>query len=186
MKKHRGTLLFVTGFIAALSAGWVAFPRAAYEQRNQPVQFSHRIHKDKAALKCDDCHTLRADGTFSGVPSLDKCAGCHASAMGNSAEEQRMIKQYIQPNRDIPWLIYARQPENVRFSHAFHVGLAKLPCERCHHAHGESDSLRPFEQDRVSGYSRDVAQHFEGMEMDDCMACHQQHGVKDSCLECHK
>ncbi len=194
MKKYRGTLFFLGGLGIALAAGWIGFPRAAYEQQNQPVQFSHKAHRDKAGMKCEDCHVIRADGTWSGVPGLDKCAGCHATAMGNTDEEKRFIKKYIEPNREIPWLVYSRQPDNVRFSHAFHVKLANLPCERCHMAHGDSDSLRPFERDRLSGYSRSVFGNAEltvgpnrsGMLMDDCMRCHEQRGVKDSCLDCHK
>jgi hypothetical protein len=105
-----------------------------------------------------------------------------------------MIKRYIEPNREIPWLVYARQPENVSFSHVYHLKLAKLPCEGCHQAHGDSDSLPAFERDRVSGYSRDilgdnalpVAHRRPGMQMGDCVACHQRRGVQDSCLACHK
>ena len=194
MKNYRGTLLFVAGFAAVLSAGWIAFPRAEYESQNQPVQFSHKVHRDKAGMKCDDCHAIREDGTFSGIPAVDKCAGCHGAPMGTTDAEKRMIKRFIEPNREIPWLVYARQPENVSFSHAFHVKLAKLACERCHQAHGDSDSLPPFERDRVSGYSRDIlgekalraADRRPGMQMDDCIACHQQRGVQDSCLACHK
>ena len=194
MKNYRGTLLFVAGFAAVLSAGWIAFPRAEYESQNQPVQFSHKVHRDKAGMKCDDCHAIREDGTFSGIPAVDKCAGCHGAPMGTTDAEKRMIKRFIEPNREIPWLVYARQPENVSFSHAFHVKLAKLACERCHHTHGDSDSLRPFERDRVSGYSRDilgevalrVADRRPSMQMDDCIGCHEQRGVQDSCLGCHK
>jgi len=195
MKNYRGSLLFVAGFAAALSAGWLAFPRAEYERQSQPVQFSHKVHRDKGGMKCEDCHAIRDDGTFSGIPAVDKCAGCHAAAMGTTDEEKRMIKRYIEPSREIPWLVYARQPENVRFSHAFHVKLAKLACERCHQAHGDSDTLPAFERDRVSGYSRDIlgdpslpnaANRHPGMEMDDCIRCHQQRGVQDSCLACHK
>jgi hypothetical protein len=194
MKSYRGSVLFALGFAGALAAGWIAFPRAAYEKQNQPVQFSHKVHRDKAGMKCEDCHAVREDGTFSGIPAVDKCAGCHAAPMGNTEEEKRMIKRYIEPNREIPWLVYARQPENVSFSHVYHLKLAKLPCERCHQAHGDSDSLPAFERDRVSGYSRDilgdnalpVAHRRPGMQMGDCVACHQRRGVQDSCLACHK
>lgn len=195
MKNYRGSLPFVAGFGLVLTAGWIAFPRAAYERQNQPVQFSHKVHREKAGMNCEDCHAIREDGTFSGIPTVDKCAGCHAAPMGNTEEEKRMIKRYIESNREIPWLVYARQPENVRFSHAFHVKLAKLACERCHQAHGDSDSLPAFERDRVSGYSRDIlgdpalpaaADRHPGMQMDDCIGCHQRRGVQDSCLACHK
>jgi ribosomal protein L34E len=193
MKNYRGTLLFLAGFVGVLSAGWFGFPRAAYERQNQPVQFSHKAHREKADMKCEDCHAILGDGAFSGIPGIAKCAECHAAPLGTTKEEERMIKQYIEPQREIPWLVYARQPQNVRFSHATHSKLAKLTCERCHQAHGASDSLRPLERDRVSGYSRDLSSDAElpvrkraGLDMDDCMRCHDQRGVEDSCLACHK
>jgi hypothetical protein len=191
---YRAAIPFLAGFGLVLSAGWIVFPQAAYERQNQPVQFSHKVHRDKAGMKCEDCHAIREDGTFSGIPAVEKCAGCHATPMGGTEAEKRMIHQFIEPNREIPWLVYARQPENVSFSHAFHVKRAQLPCQRCHQAHGDSDSLRPFDRDRVSGYGRDIlgdpalpaAHRRPGMQMDDCIACHKQRGVQDSCLECHK
>jgi hypothetical protein len=194
--KHRGTILFFAGFAGMSFLGWFAFPRVLYRSAAQPVQFSHRLHTgDKGGMKCEDCHAVLADGSFSGIPKLEKCAGCHAAALGNTDAEKRMIKDYIEPNREIPWLVYSRQPENVHFSHVFHVKLAQLPCERCHSGDGTSDTPRPYQEDRVSGYSRDiwgasmsrlVRRDRPGMKMDDCMDCHERQGAADSCLTCHK
>ena len=173
----------LSGRSAALGAGWLGFPRALYQSRPQPVNFSHKVHADKAGTKCDDCHAFREDGTFAGVPSLDKCAGCHAAAMGSTVAEKNFIDQYVTPQREPQWAVYARQPENVYFSHITHVKLAQVKCERCHGDEGSSDTLRPYQQDRISGYSRDV---WRDMKMDDCVACHRQHGLEHSCLDCHK
>jgi hypothetical protein len=177
------TLPVAAGVLLALAAGWAAFPRAIYKTGLQPVNFSHRVHADKAGQKCDDCHSFRADGTFAGVPSLDKCAACHAAPMGNSADEKAFIERYVTPNHEPQWLVYARQPENVYFSHATHVKLAAMKCETCHGNIGASDSLRPYQEDRISGYSRDI---WHGMKMDDCVDCHRRQGLAHSCLDCHK
>ena len=61
------------------------------QNRPQPVDFSHKVHADKAGTKCEDCHAFRDDGTFAGIPTLDKCAGCHAAAMGTTAAEKNFI-----------------------------------------------------------------------------------------------
>jgi hypothetical protein len=63
------------------------------------------------------------------------------------------------------------------------VKLAHLDCATCHGKQGQSDSLRPYQEDRISGYSRDI---WRGMKMDDCVACHRSHGIETSCLDCHK
>ena len=181
--KHRGKIVFLAGVLVALGAGWLGFPYAIYQSRPQPVNFSHKVHADKAGSKCEDCHAFREDGTFAGIPSLDKCAGCHAAAMGSTVAEKNFIDHYVTPQREPQWASYARQPENVYFSHITHVKLAQVKCERCHGDEGSSDTLRPYQQDRISGYSRDV---WRGMKMDDCVACHRQHGLEHSCLDCHK
>jgi hypothetical protein len=129
--------------LVALAAGWRGFPLVLFRRAAQPVAFSHKIHADKAGAKCDDCHAFRDDGTYAGVPALDRCSGCHAQPMGTSAEEKRFIDGYVTPNREIPWQVYARQPENVYFSHAAHIKLAHLNCRQCHGAQGESDTAPP-------------------------------------------
>ncbi len=140
----RGTLIFSAGVLAALGAGWAGFPRVIYQTHRQPVDFSHQVHADKAGSKCDDCHSFRADGTFAGVPALDKCAGCHAAAMGSTAAEKNFIDRYVTPQREPEWLVYARQPENVYFSHITHVKRGNLKCEQCHGSQGTSNGLPPL------------------------------------------
>ena len=191
----RGFIPFAAGAALALAAGWIAFPYAIYKSRPEPVDFSHKVHADKAGAKCEDCHAFRDDGTYAGVPALDKCAGCHAAPMGTTAAEKKFIDGYVTPNREPVWFSYARQPENVYFSHAAHVKLGGLKCEQCHGAEGAGDHLRPYRQDRISGYSRDVLpiageRHgrgmSRGMSMDDCIACHRQRGLERSCLDCQQ
>lgn len=197
MTKYRGKIMFLAGLLLMLLAGWRGFPLMLYQRSEQPVQFSHAVHQDKAGTKCEDCHLFRDDGTFAGIPALDKCSGCHTQAMGSTAEEKRFIDTYVTPNREVPWHVYSRQPENVYFSHVEHIRLAHLKCEQCHGQQGKTDKLRPYEQDRISGYSRDIWGHSmsriglrpgEGKKMTDCESCHRDRGVAQalSCLACHK
>lgn len=176
----RAIVPFAAGVVAALAAGWVAFPRVIEQAQPQPVNFSHKVHAEKAGTACQDCHSLRADGSFAGTPTLDKCSGCHAAAMGTTAAEKNFIDRYVTPNRQPRWRSYAGQPENVFFSHAAHLKLAGLQCEACHRPEGSTDGLRPVRLDRISGYSR------ETLSMDGCIACHRQKGLELSCLECHQ
>jgi hypothetical protein len=184
----RGNILFLAGLAVALGAGWAAFPYAIYKSKPQPVDFSHKVHADKAGAKCEDCHAIREDGTFAGIPALDKCVGCHAAAMGTTVAEKNFIDRYVTPQREPEWSSYARQPENVFFSHAAHVKLGQVKCETCHGNLGSSDKLPGYQEDRISGYSRDIwgRSGRPGMKMDDCVACHHQRGQEHSCLDCHK
>ncbi len=194
----RGVFVFILGMISMLALGWIAFPRALYREASQPLQFNHKLHTgDKVGAKCADCHSLSADGRFSGTPGVAGCGGCHPEPVTQSAEEKKLVEQYVKPNREIPWLIYARQPENVCFSHAIHTVRARLTCEQCHGDHGRTERLRVYQENRISGYSRDIwgdtiarlpleRPGHPAMKMDDCMGCHREKNVEAACLGCHK
>jgi len=196
MRKYIGHLSFAIGLFGALAIGWVVFPAMLYEQTEQPMQFNHALHVgDDVGMECDECHGFNDQGEFTGIPGIDNCAECHEEPLGETENELRLVEDYISQNREIPWLVYSRQPDNAHFPHAQHVVLAELPCERCHGPHGETTCLRPFERNRLSGYSRDIwgpaisgmgTKEWEGMKMDDCTRCHKENGVVESCLDCHK
>jgi hypothetical protein len=179
---RRALAFFSGGLALALAFGWLAFPRLLFARGEQPLRFSHQTHaSETTGLGCADCHPVGEDGRFAGIPRIDNCAGCHAEPQGESAEEKRLVEEYVAPGREIPWLVYSRQPENVRFPHAVHVKRAGLACERCHGAHGASDVLPVHETNRVTGYSRDLTK------MSDCESCHAQHfPERTACLACHK
>jgi hypothetical protein len=196
MKMPRTSLFFGLGVLTALAAGWLAFPRALYERRDQPFRFPHQTHAAKSGTSaCNDCHTQAQDGTFAGIPKTKDCATCHADRMGSSPAEALLVNNYVKQGRETPWLVYSRQPANVRFSHAIHTRLAGMTCRQCHGSQGESDELPVYEQNRISGYSRDIWGHSisrlrrrpgDGMKMSDCEDCHRQHGVDAGCLGCHR
>ncbi|MBI3111566.1 MAG: cytochrome C [Ignavibacteriales bacterium] len=192
----KGSPGFWSGFGVALVIGWLAFPRILYRSLEQPVQFSHAIHTgETVGMTCDGCHTFSNDGRFAGIPTLVQCAGCHADVVGETEAEEHFVKEYIKQRREVPWHVYARQPDNAHFSHADHVNVGGIVCERCHGSHGTSGSLRPFEENRISGYSRDIwganisgvkSNAWEGMKMNDCVACHNENNHRSACLDCHK
>jgi hypothetical protein len=192
----RNALAAGLGFAVALLCGWVAFPRALYVQRQQPLEFRHKTHAEKSGItQCNDCHALRDDGVFAGLPAAATCAACHAERMGTSKDEAILVDKYIKPGQETPWLVYSRQPANAWFSHAIHVRRAALACAECHAAYGESDTARIYELNRISGYSRDIWGHSmsrlgrapgDGMKMGDCEDCHRRHKVEVGCLGCHE
>ncbi len=196
MNTRRTIVIFALGVAVALTVGWVAFPRALYVQKHQPLEFRHKTHADKSGIAdCNECHALRDDGTFAGIPAMEKCAGCHSERIGTSSAEAILVDTYIKPAHETPWLVYARQPANVWFSHAIHLKRAGLTCTECHSTYGESDQVKVYEVNRISGYSRDIwgrsisrlrrAPH-EGMKMSDCENCHRKKQVEVGCLGCHQ
>ena len=197
------TLFFVLGLVASLVLGWVIFPQLLYSRKQQPVQFNHLLHNEEVDDSCESCHFFREDGTYSGVPKLAQCIDCHEEVQGESEEEAKFVNQYVLKDREVPWLVYSRQPDCVFFSHVAHVKMGQMDCVTCHGDIGESESLKPYEANRISGYSRDIwgkniagikFNSWDRMKMDDCSECHVRNSVnqgsvqtlRGGCFVCHK
>lgn len=192
----KSSLSLVAGILFGSLIGWYAYPALLYRSAEQPMQFSHLTHTgEKAGMACTDCHNNAETGRFQGIPATAKCAECHAAPLGETENEKQLVEQYINQNKEIPWLVYARQPDNAFFPHAAHVTLGEMKCEDCHGPHGTADILRSHESNRVSGYSRDIwgpnisgfaSNSWEGMKMDKCVNCHGDNNRRDGCVACHK
>jgi len=182
--------------LASLVFGWWVFPKIIYTSEPQPVQFNHALHtSDKVGLSCTDCHGFAENGAFAGIPRLEQCASCHAEVIGTTKEEQRFVEEYVKQKHEVPWGVYARQPDNAYFSHIYHVKMAGIECARCHGQHGTTTTLRPLQVNVINGYSSDVSGSSiswirrktpDGMKMSDCIDCHKDHARRSACIECHK
>jgi hypothetical protein len=100
---------------------------------------------------------------------------------------------------EVPWLNYSKQPDCVFFSHSAHVIGADMSCESCHGDIGTSEHTRVYEENRLTGYPRDIWGNSisrlekpepgepRPMKMNDCAKCHlEETGHKGACFQCHK
>jgi len=197
-------LFFIIGFAGSMVLGWVIFPKLLYSQKEQPLNFSHALHMDEVDDGCQSCHFFREDGSFNGIPRNEQCVDCHEEPMGDSEDAAVFTEQYVTQDREVPWLVYSRQPDCVFFSHAAHVIGAEMDCATCHGDHGQTETLRPYEYNLITNYSRDIWGHniagfakntWDSMKMDDCARCHKEAGVihtlsvqteRGACFVCHK
>jgi hypothetical protein len=190
-----GGLFATLGLVAGLAAGWVALPALLYGRQEQPLPFNHLVHVEAAGMSCEDCHPFADDGSFRGIPATASCVDCHSEQQGATEAERILVEDYVATGREIPWLVYSRQPDNVYFSHAPHVRRAGLECRRCHGDRGMSTGTPVYEFNRITGYSRAIwgpriqgggPNEWDSMKMSDCVDCHAASGVQDHCLMCHK
>lgn len=196
-------LFFIIGLVASLIIGWVVFPKLLYSQKAQPIDFNHALHQEAVSDGCESCHIFRDDGTYAGVPGNAQCVDCHQEVQGDNPEEKKFVDEYITKEKEVPWLIYSKQPDCVFFSHTAHVKKAGMECVTCHGPIGESTSLKVYEENRLTGYSRDIwgkniagikRETWDRMKMDDCAECHEKAAGKKSsvqtdkeaCFVCHK
>ncbi len=188
---------FLVGLVVLLGFGWIVFPGLLYEKKEQPVAFSHKTHVQDQGMACTECHFLRKDGSFAGLPDIDSCASCHAAPLGDTEAENLFFADYIEKNKPVPWLVYAKQPDNVFFSHAAHseevcgTCHAELAgpalCATCHMDMQNMDTPPVHEQNILTAYSKQT------MKMEYCERCHANPGHTDgstrasnACFVCHK
>ena len=205
-----GLVYFLAGLLPTLIIGWILFPMALYSRQMQPINFSHALHLDPEVVdtiegdteqeRCLYCHAFLDDGTFAGIPRIDSCMECHDdpdNPLGETPAEEKLMKEYVADEKEIPWLVYSRQPDNVYFSHIAMVKMGELACETCHGDHSKTEQLPVYQKNRLSGYSINIwgknisgykTNTWDRMKMDDCADCHTEMGFEEhnACFVCHK
>ena len=133
----------------------------------QPIDFSHRHHVTEMGIDCQMCHVYARRSPVAGIPSVQKCAGCHTQVMSDTPEVQKVL-EYWDNERPIPWIRVHDLPDHVRFSHKRHV-LGGVDCAECHGDVGQME----------------IAVQVESLSMGWCVACHDERSAKKDCLACH-
>ena len=121
----------------------------------QPIQFPHSFHVG-TGISCRYCHPGVDWGPTAGLPTTDKCWGCHQQIATTKPELQKLAN-YAQNKAAIPWAPVFIQPDFVHFNHKGHVRTG-IACETCH--------------GQIS--KQTVAQPIPGQNMGWCLDCHRR------------
>ena len=113
------------GFIPAATT-----PSDVAAADRQPIAFSHSRHVEQAAIDCQFCHAYARRGPVAGIPSVERCAGCHRSILTERPEIVKVL-DYWEREMPIPWVRVHDLPDYVRFSHKAHV-RSGIDCAACH------------------------------------------------------
>ncbi len=169
----------LAGLAAGLAAGWLGWSRLSAVTVTQPLRFSHSVHA-RQDVGCASCHFTGPGKTFSGLPSIAVCAGCHPEPTGGRSEDEKEIDKlvtgYVKKGRDVPWLVLAGQPDHVFFVHGPHL---RYECSRCHPDMSRED-YPAFRRNRISGQSGTA------MSMKQCRSCHAAEKASQDCVSCHR
>ncbi|HSR46697.1 MAG TPA: cytochrome c3 family protein [Anaerolineales bacterium] len=162
----------VVGLVLLLGAGLVWTRVQAFAAPEQPIAYSHEVHV-AAGVECLYCHSGAQRTSSAGIPTAEKCMGCHAVIEVEHPEVQK-IAEYASQGEAIPWVRVNLQPDFVFFSHQPHLG-AGLNCEACH---GEVSRMT-------------VARPVVRMDMGWCLSCHLDQPQEKvarlaDCVACHK
>lgn len=165
--------LALVGVLVVLVIGAILVSqRTALAAPEQPIAFSHRLHST-AGVQCLFCHTSPLRSDVAGIPSVQRCAGCHQT-IATERPEIQTVMGYWERGEPIPWQRVADVPDHVFFSHQPHL-QAGVNCETCHGPVAEMG----------------VAVPVAVMDMGWCLNCHLEQPDERvarlaDCLACHK
>ena len=97
----------------------------------QPIFFSHVIHAGSYQIACQYCHAGARRSSAAGVPSVERCMGCHKIVAAQGNPEVQKLHGYWERKEPIPWLRIFKVPEHAQFTHKPHV-QAGVQCQTCH------------------------------------------------------
>ena len=165
----RRRLLAIAGVLVAASVtaalAWAVTPSPYAPE--QPIAFSHRDHVRGDGLSCDLCHSGARRAAFAGMPSVERCMGCHRFVLPENPGVIA-LRRHWNEGTAVRWVKVNTLPRFVRFSHDAHV-LAKVDCAQCH-----GDVTATPRVARVAPLT-----------MGWCVDCHRAARAPDDCLTCH-
>jgi hypothetical protein len=147
----------------------------------QPLRFSHRVHAGDAQIGCTSCHAYAERGPVAGVPSMQRCQGCHKFVREDPEHpeitaELKPLLQILKEGTVVEWVRVNRVPDHVYFTHERHV-LAGVRCQECH---GEVERM-------------EVVSAIPSLTMGWCLECHHRKQREKPgrerltyCVTCHK
>ncbi|HKZ83774.1 MAG TPA: cytochrome c3 family protein [Anaerolineae bacterium] len=165
--------LVIALLIVVAVAGGILLTRAqVFAAPEQPIAYSHRVHVE-SGVQCLFCHSSALRSDVAGIPSVQKCMGCHSVIATDSLLIQE-VSGYWERGEPIPWVRVNTQPDFVYFSHQPHLG-AGFNCETCHGEVGQMEVVHPVVK----------------MDMGWCLDCHLKQPEEKvarlaDCLTCHK
>jgi mono/diheme cytochrome c family protein len=97
----------------------------------QPIFFSHVIHAGSMQIACQYCHANARRSTSAGLPSVERCMGCHKIVAAQGNPEVQKLQGYWDRQEPIPWVRVFKVPEFSDFPHKPHI-QSGLQCQTCH------------------------------------------------------
>jgi len=141
-------LLISLGFLTKMIAtAAIDLGRSKDYAPDQPIKFSHKVHAGANRIDCKYCHHLSEFNKSAGIPAMQLCMNCHILVREGSHSGKFEIAKVIEANetkKPVVWVRIHNLPDHVFFSHAQHVGIAKVDCKKCHGPVVQMDILRQY------------------------------------------
>ena len=125
-----------------------------YQERQQPVQFSHKHHVGDDGIDCRYCHQTVETTASAGMPATQTCMNCHSQIWSDSPYLE-IVRASYRDNKPIEWRKVHDLPEYTYFNHSIHVAKG-VGCSTCH---GAIDNMPVVFQENT-------------LQMEWCLECH--------------
>ena len=182
-------LLAVLMFLAVSS--WSRQPAVA-KPSVQPIAFPHIVHVQTYKIECQYCHADARRSEYAGLPSVERCMGCHKITASDKPEIKKLA-EYAAKREPIPWARVYKLPEFTYFPHKAHVRVG-LKCQTCH---GPVETMTTFAAQTGPRLSNDLL-YLVGLQapapaltMGWCIDCHRKENAAAGrnapmdCVTCH-
>jgi Cytochrome c7 and related cytochrome c len=170
--RYRRAILGLVALAAVAAAAYFLFTATSRAQAKdvQPIAFSHRVMVQKG-IPCLYCHADARRSSSAGMPSVEKCMGCHL-VISRANPGVRALTDYWERGEPIPWVRINQLPRFVYFTHQAHLA-AGLNCERCHGDVSQMVVLQPVVKLDMGWCIGCHKQQPQAKRLTDCITCHQ-------------
>jgi hypothetical protein len=107
-----------------------SYATGIYDDRQQPVQFSHKHHSGDDGIDCRYCHTAVEVSNSAGMPPTQTCMNCHSQIWSDSPYLE-IVRASYRDNKPIEWERVHDLPDYVYFNHSAHINKG-VGCSTCH------------------------------------------------------
>ncbi len=167
----RRTGMSLIGFAAVVILALLFLGPKPKATAEQPIKFDHEAMVQQG-VQCLYCHPDALHSQAAGMPSVQRCMGCH-KVIATESPEIKELAGYWERQQPVLWERVYDLPRFTYFSHRMHVTVGGLNCEACHGDVGHME----------------VAQEAVKMNMGWCLDCHEAqpnaHQLRD-CVVCHQ
>src|SRR6058998_621818 len=111
-------LLAVLIFLAVSS--WSRQPAAAAKPSSQPINFPHNVYVGTYKIDCQYCYSEARRSEYAGLPSVERCMGCH-KITGAALPEVKKLAEYYAKKESILWVRVNKLLEFTYFLYKTHI-----------------------------------------------------------------
>jgi hypothetical protein len=168
-------LLIVLVVVFALAFAWQS--RSLSIVAAEDIHYNHQVHV-AAGIQCVFCHPGTLNGPQATLPSVRKCAGCHANIQvtggAKAKADAQKVLDYLSQDHVLTWIRNWKFPDFAHFNHQPHIQNG-VHCENCHGNVGQEQEAHPTFR----------------LNMGVCITCHQKQQPREkverltNCGTCH-